>query len=152
MIHAGGDFLLTIRQTIPWLALGHGVFNFVLTILFFYQGWLGLAIWKARRVAAPPHLTAIRKHRKTGPILAVFGTIGFCAGVFLVLIDEGKLVEYPLHFFTGLFIVLCLATTYYISLKIKSVNSKFRAFHRVIGILILCLYPIQLLLGLNILL
>jgi hypothetical protein len=152
MIHAGGDFFLTIRPIIPWLVLGHGIFNVVLAIPFFYQGWLGLAIWKARRAGAPLHLTAIRRHRKAGPILVVLGMIGFCAGVFLVLIDKGKLIEYPLHFLAGLVIVLCLATTYYLSRRIKSVNSISRTSHRVIGILILCFYPIQFLLGLGILL
>ena len=152
MIHAGEGAHLTIRLIIPWLALGHGIFNVMVMILFFYQGWLGLSIWKARRSGAPlHHLAAVRRHRKAGPILAMLSMTGFCAGVFIVLIDKGNLVEYPLHLLTGLVIVLLQGTAYYISRGIRSVNSASRTPHRVIGILILCFYPIQLLLGLGIL-
>ena len=141
---------MTIRLIIPWLALGHGIFNFTVAMLFFYQGWLGFAIWKARSNRAPLHRVAVRRHRKAGPILAMLGMIGFCAGAFIVLIDKGKLVEYPLHFLMGLVIVLCVGTTYCLSRRISPVNSAARTLHRAIGIMILCFYPIQLLLGLGI--
>lgn len=141
-----------IRLIIPWLAFGHGVFNFGLMLLFFYQGWLGFAIRKARITNAPAPHVVVRRHRKAGPVLAILGTTGFLAGILIVLIDKGKLFEYPLHFFTGLFIILCLGTTYYISQSIKTRDSAYRNPHRAVGILILCVYPIQSLLGLSILL
>lgn len=141
-----------IRLIIPWLALGHGVFNCVLMLLFFYQAWLGLAIRKARITYTPAPHVVVRRHRKTGPVLAILGTIGFLAGILIVLIDKGKLFEYPLHFFMGLVIVLCLGATYYISLRIKTQDSAYRNPHRAIGILMLCVYPIQSLLGLSIIL
>ena len=143
---------MTIKLIVPWLALGHGIFNTLLMLLFFYQGWLGHVIRRERMAGAPAPLAAVRRHRKTGPMLAVLGMIGFCAGLFIVFIDKGTLVEYPLHLLTGLAIVLCLGTTYFISRRIRSSLSAFRTSHRVIGILILCFYPIQLFLGLGILL
>lgn len=141
-----------IRMIIPWLALGHGVFNFGLMLLFFYQGWLGFAIRKARITSVPAPRAIVKRHRKAGPVLAILGTIGFLAGILIVLIDKGKLFEYPLHFFMGFVIVLCLGVTYAISRRIKTQDTAYRNPHAAIGILILCVYPLQSLLGLSIIL
>jgi hypothetical protein len=141
-----------IRLIIPWLALGHGVFNFGLMLLFFYQGWLGFAIRKARMTYAPSPRVVVRRHRKAGPVLAILSTTGFLAGIFIVLIDKAQLFEYPLHFFMGLVIILCLGVTYYISRRIKIQDSAYRNPHTAIGIMMLCVYPIQSLLGLSIIL
>jgi hypothetical protein len=61
----------------PWLVeylkLGHGLFNTLMMLLFVNQGWLGLKIRKKRKGDLPKDFTTIRKHRKRGPVLTLFG-------------------------------------------------------------------------------
>jgi hypothetical protein len=149
MIPAGEIAPMTLRPIMPWLALGHGVFNFTMMLLFFYQGWMGHAIRKARRAGGAAPYAAVRRHRKAGPILAMLGAAGFLSGMLMVFVSKGKFIDYPLHLLTGLVIVLCLGVTSYISRGIDIHNSASRTPHAVIGILILGLYPVQLVLGLG---
>ena len=143
---------MTIKLIIPWLVLGHAIFNTLLMVLFFHQGWLGHVIRKERKAGAPVPLAMARRHRQTGPVLATLGIVGFLAGLVLVVIDRGKIVEYPLHLFMGLAIVLSLSAAYLLSRRIKKGDSTYRELHRVCGIIVLCLYAIQSFLGLSIML
>jgi hypothetical protein len=143
---------LLARQLIPYLALGHGLFNLLVFGLFVRQGWLGLAIRRARQNGTPPPLTAIRNHRRTGPLAALLGGAGFLAGIVLVIFDKGKLVAYPLHLSVGSVIVLTLGGLYALSRRIKGADSPYRTSHARLGLLLLCLYLVQGFLGLGILL
>jgi len=148
----GGALPQWARQLIPYLALGHGLFNLLVFGLFIRQGWLGRIIRKARQTAAPRPVAAIRKHRQTGPVAALLGGIGFLAGTFLVLIDKGRLVEYPLHLAVGGMIVLTLCALYALSRQITGADSPYRTPHASLGTLLLILYLAQVVLGLGILL
>jgi hypothetical protein len=109
-------------------------------------------IRQARMSGKPMPFDAVRKHRKAGPAFAFWGALGFVAGVVVVLLDKGRVFEYPLHFLTGLTIVIIIAMVYAISFRIKGPDPHYRNIHFVLGMFLLALYVIQVLLGLGILL
>lgn len=141
-----------LRQVMPYLALGHGLFNLLVFGIFVRQGWLGLAIRRARRSGASLPFTAIRSHRRTGPVAALLGGAGFLAGVLLVFLDKGHLIEYPLHLAVGSVIVSALVALYIMSRRITGAVSPYRTPHAALGLALLGLYVIQAVLGLGILL
>jgi hypothetical protein len=140
------------KQLLADLRTMHGVYNAIVMLLFLYQGWLGFGIRRARTAGAPLPFPMIKRHRRTGPILAILGGLGFLAGLTLVLLDTGNVLEYPPHFFTGLTIVVLLIATYKISRDIKGPDSPFRTPHFTLGVVILCLYLVNVFLGIGVLL
>lgn len=140
------------RQLIPYLAMGHGLFNLSVFGLFIRQGWLGLAIRRARQSGRPLPLAAIRSHRRLGPLAALLGGLGFLAGNTVVLLDKGRLFEYPPHFAVGSLIVLVLSALYTLSRRITGADSPYRTPHASLGLVLLGLYLVQAILGLGILL
>jgi hypothetical protein len=152
MIPIGPELPSTLRQLIPWLALGHGGLHCMLLLFFFYQGWLGHLVRRARKAGTPLPRAAVARHRRNGPLLAGLCLFGFVAGLFIVLLDKGSIGAYPLHLFLGLAIVLAVGGAFFLSRRIRAGEAAWREGHRRLGILILCLYPLQVLLGLSILL
>ena len=140
------------RPFIAYFKLAHGLFNLCMLFLFSWQGWMGHRIRKARRTGAPTPLDLVRRHRTAGPVFALWGALGFVAGMSVVLLDKGRVLEYPLHFFVGLSIVLCICGVYVISRRIKGPDPAYRNIHLGLGLLLLTLYVVQVLLGLGILL
>jgi len=138
------------KEIIPYLRLAHGSYNMLIMLLFVYQGILGLKI-KRQRLKGQQEFNVIKRHRRLGPILVLLGLSGFFAGVFLVAGDHGHVFHYPLHFITGSVIILFIITTFFISRKIKGIDSPWRVIHFRLGIFILCLYIMQVFLGLGIL-
>ena len=136
---------------IEYLRIGHGLFNAFVAVLLFYQGWLGLTIRRARRSQASIPMASVRRHRKTGPVLALLGGLGFLFGLILAIIDTGRILFYPLHLFIGLTIVVLIIGTFLISRRIKRPDSPYRTPHFILGICILPLYIVQSFLGLGIL-
>jgi hypothetical protein len=152
MIPIGAAAPQALRQMLPWLALGHGLFNALVMLFFCYQGWLGHVIRRSRLAGGPPPLPVVRRHRWLGPRLVLLGLAGFLAGLLVVLVDEGRVAEHPLHFGLGLAIVLAQAGAFAASRHIRGRGPAGRGRHRLLGILILCLYPVQVIVGLGILL
>ena len=146
------QYPLIDRQLLADLRLAHGTYNAVVMLLFLYQGRLGFRIRRARKARALPPFPVIKRHRRTGPILAILGGLGFLAGLTLVLLDTGNVLEYPPHFFTGLTIVVLLIATYKISRDIKGTDSPYRTPHFFLGIAILCLYLVNVMIGIGVLL
>ena len=140
------------NQIIPYLKLAHGSYNILVMFLFIYQWSLGLRIKKKRIAGEQPGAKLIRKHRRNGPIFVILGCFGYLAGISIVYLDKGKIIQYPLHFIIGSLIAISLLSTYLISKKIRATKSPWRTSHFMLGILIICLYLIQMFLGLNILL
>ena len=143
---------LIARELLANLKLVHGGYNFTVVLLFLYQGWLGLAIRRARQRQAPLPAQKIMRHRKFGPVLVVMGILGFLVGVTLVLIDTGNILEYPLHFFTGVAIVLLLLATFVVSRQIRGPDPAKRNLHFALGITLLCLYLLEVFFGIGALL
>lgn len=141
---------MTFKELIPYLKYLHSFYNFLMMVLFFYLGFLGLRIRRERKAGTrTPKI--IKRHRKNGPILALMGALGFFSGAISVYILYGKLLIYPLHFLTGLILLISIFTAFLTSKKIRGSGSPFRTPHFVIGILILILYLIQTILGLGML-
>lgn len=140
------------REWVDPLRVLHGAYNALVALAFLYQGWLGLKIRKAGRGGGHREPRVIRRHRANGPVLVVLGILGYAAGATLIAIDKGHLFEYRGHHLMGLTIVILLATTFFISRKIKGPVSPWRTPHFLLGLAILAAYLVQLFLGLNILL
>ena len=139
------------NQIIPYLKLIHGSFNLLMMFLFIYQWSLGLSIRKKRKAGEQPDAKVIRKHRRNGPIFFILGCLGYLAGISIVYIDKGKIIQYPLHLIAGSLIAISLVSTYLISKKIRVTKSPYRTSHFMLSILIVSLYLIQVFLGLSIL-
>ncbi len=142
---------MTFDLFIDIAKLVHGSFNTLLVFVFFYQAGMGLAIRRGRK-RGEPRVKVMRRHRRLGPILVALGIFGYCAGLILVLIDKGRLVEYPSHLTVGSVIVLFLLGQYAVSRKIKGLDSSWRTPHLAIGAGIVCLYVLQIVIGLGVLL
>jgi hypothetical protein len=146
------EYPLIDRTLLSKLRLVHAGFNTLVMLMFFYHARLGITIRKARKARGPLPFQLIKRHRKEGPILAGAGIAGFCIGLTLVLLHTGRVLEYPYHFLTGCVIVICITATFVISRGIKGSDSPFRTPHFILGIAILCLYLIEVLLGIGVLL
>jgi hypothetical protein len=112
---------------------------------------MGLAVRKARLSGSTPPAHAGR-HRRLGPVLAALGVAGFLAGSGLILLDEGRLMVYPLHFIAGLLIASGLITALVLSRGITPGEGKARTLHRRAGIAVAVLYALQVLIGAGVLL
>jgi hypothetical protein len=146
------EYPLIDKQLLSWLRLMHGAFNSAVMLLFFYQGWLGITIRRARESRGPLPFSVIKRHRTLGPVLAVLAGLGFLAGLTLVLLNTGNVLEYPPHFSAGLVLVVLIIAAYKISRNIKGPDSPYRTPHFILGIAVLCLYLVQVFLGIGVLL
>lgn len=147
------EYPLISKEILTPLRLAHGLFNFSVVLSFFYTARFGLLIRRARMKGAPQPVTAIRYHRKLGPILASLGAMGFVAGITLILLDTGNILKYPAHLLVGVILMALLLTTFLVSRKISGPEaSTFRQAHFLLGLAILSLYLLEVLLGLGVLL
>lgn len=140
------------KEFIAYFKIVHGFFNLCMMALFCYQGWMGYLIRQARTAGAPAPLDAVRRHRKAGPVFALWGVMGFFAGVTMIMLDKGRVLEYPLHFLMGSLIAAVIGSVYLVSRRISGPEPHYRNIHFVLGMCLLALYVIQVLLGLGILL
>jgi len=137
------DLLVDISEA------AHAIFNSLLALAFLYQARMGLVIRRGRR-KGEPQFVAIKRHRKFGPLLVAMGILGYCFGLILVYIDKGRVLEYPLHLAVGSLIVIFLLGQYAVSKKIKGLESPWRSPHLAVGVGILCLYALQIVIGLTV--
>ena len=129
----------------------HGSYNALVIIFFLYQGLLGWKIRQARMSGKSVPVQSIKRHRKFGPILALFGIAGFFAGATIVYISDGRFLEHPFHFFVGLTVVFSIIATFSFSRQITGIQSSWRTLHFMAGIVTLCLYLVQAYLGISML-
>jgi hypothetical protein len=134
------------------LAPLHGLYNVAVACLVFFQAFLGLKIRRARRTAAAFPVTAVKRHRKIGPLLPWLAAIGFAAGLLLIMLDHRRLLAFPAHFFLGLSIVLFLFCQRRLGLRILGRDSVYRNPHFLLGLIILAAYVVQISIGLSLLL
>jgi hypothetical protein len=140
------------KEWLDYLRIGHGSYNTIVALVFVYQGWLGLKIRKERKAEGTRDFDVVRRHRNRGPILVLLGILGYVAGAVLITVDKGHLFKYPLHNAVGLGIVILLTATFIIARQIRGPESPWRIRHVILSIGILCLYLVQLFIGLNVLL
>ena len=140
------------KEFIAYFKVVHGFFNLCMLALFCFQGWMGYLIRQARSSGAPVPLDTVRRHRKAGPVFALWGILGYLAGIVVVLLDKGTVFEYPLHLLAGSLIAAVIVSLYVVSRKISGQDPHYRNIHFGLGMLLLTLYVIQVLLGLGILL
>jgi hypothetical protein len=140
------------KTFIDYFKMAHGFFNFCMLCLFCYQGWLGLKIRKGRLDGMQLPLEFVRRHRSLGPVFALWGVLGFCAGLVLVLLDKGRIAEYPLHLAGGAGVAAVIVGLYAVSRRIIEGVEVYRDVHFGLGMLLLCLYVVQSFLGLAVLL
>lgn len=140
------------KEFIAYFKVAHGFFNLSMMALFCYQGWMGYLVRQARTSGAAAPLDAVRRHRKAGPWFALWGVMGFIAGVIMILLDKGRVLEYPLHFLVGSLIAAVIGSLYLISRRIIGPETHYRNIHFGLGMCLLALYVIQVLLGIGILL
>jgi len=146
------QFPLISRELIVNLKLVHGLFNLTVMLLFFYHARNGFLIRRARTGNISLPLQAVKRHRRMGPVLVLAGGAGFSAGLILTFVDTGKLLKYPPHLFVGIAIVLLLFSTYRVSRKIAGSSPAERYLHYRLGLAILALYPVNVVLGIGVLL
>lgn len=139
------------KEVLAYLRIVHGAFNSCVFLLFLWQGWLGVGIRRQRLSGGPLPVGLVSWHRRIGPKLALLALLGFLSGGTVALLDEGELFEHALHFTTGLIIAVAVVATFLISKQVKGLTSSWRTRHFVAGVAVVCLYVIQLLLGLGIL-
>jgi Protein of unknown function (DUF4079) len=145
------QYPLIDKQLLAELRPVHGVYNAIVMLLFLYQGKHGFSIRRDRRARAPLPVLVVKRHRRMGPVLVIMGGLGFLDGLTLVLLDTGKVLQFPPHLFTGLTIIVLLIATYKISRDIKGPDSPYRTPHFVLGSAILCLYLVDVVIGIGVL-
>jgi cytochrome b561 len=140
------------KEVIAYFKAAHGFFNLCMLALFCFQGWMGYVIRQARTSGAPIPFDAVRRHRKAGPVFALWGVLGYVTGITVILLDTGRVLEYPLHLFTGSAVIAFIALVYASSRRIAGSEPRSRNIHFILGLCLLALYVVQVLLGLGILL
>ena len=139
------------RSIIPSLRVAHGLYNILVFLLFLYQGWLGIRIRKERLQSRLPTAGITRRHRQFGPILSVIGFTGFISGLVVIFLDSGMLFIFRFHFTAGFVISIFIIIAYFSSRRIKGSDSAGRTHHLAAGIILICLYFIQIFIGIAIL-
>ena len=140
------------RQLVAYLKVVHAVFNTLLMLAFFSQAWMGLKIRSARKAGRPLPLPDIKRHRKTGPVLVLLGVTGLVSGMTLILLDTGDPLKYLFHLGNGTALISSMGATLFVSRKIAGTAVRARDLHFGIGGFILCVYIVQFVSGLSILL
>lgn len=140
------------KMLIPYMTIGHALFNTCLFIVFIYQAAIGWRIRKNRLSADKPEAAKIRRHRKMGPVIAALLPLGFLAGLLITFLGEGGMGKHPLHLGVGSLLVAAVISTWLVSKNIKGTSSSWRTLHLGIGIIIIVLFIGQIFLGLNMLL
>ena len=140
------------KAFIQYFKAAHGFFNICMLALFSVQAWMGYQIRRARLSGAPMPVVLVRRHRKAGPVFALWGGMGALAGAVLVLLDKGRIFEHRLHLTGGLTLTILLYAAYQSSRQIRGADAEPRDMHYKFGALLLILYFVQALLGIAILL
>ena len=140
------------KVLIDYLKILHGSYNTIIAVLFLYHGSLGWKIRRERKAAGRRDFEVVKRHRTRGPYFALLGVLGYLAGLIIVYLDKGHVLEYPRHMLVGSSLALFIIATFIISRKIKGLESSWRTPHFIMGLVILLLYIIQILIGLSVLL
>lgn len=81
----------------------------------------------------------------------VMGIAGFFIGMTLVYIEHGNILKFPYHLAAGSILAVLIFLQFLISKKITQSAAALRNRHFITGIIIVCLYFIQVILGVTVL-
>jgi uncharacterized iron-regulated membrane protein len=132
------------------LQIGHVFFNAALFVALAFQGLVGWRIRKRRIAGALPDFSVVRRHRTLGPVLAALLPMGNLAGVSITYLSRGLWVRYPGHFAAGTVLVAVAGATFLASRRIRGAQSPWRVRHAALGLVLLCVFCVQIFLGLNV--
>jgi hypothetical protein len=134
------------------LQVAHAVFNSALFLAFAFQGLLGWRIRRARVGGVLQDFALVKRHRALGPVLASLLPLGYLAGLITAYLHKGLWVRYPAHLAVGTALLAVAAALFLVSRGIRGAQSPWRTPHFALGLLLLCVFAVQIFLGLNILL
>jgi len=142
------------KELVAYLKLVHGLFNSLVFLLFCYQGWMGWRIRRSRQAGGPPSFAVVKRHRKTGPVFAGLGIMGYLFGLVLGWLNHNLNLNYrhTIHLPVGTVLAVAIVLAFLASRGIKSPDSSWRTHHFLLGLLLLSLYFFQVIIGLGILL
>ena len=132
------------------LQLAHVSLNGALFFAFAYQGLLGRRIRRRRVSGVLQDFRVVKRHRALGPVLAVLLSIGYLAGLVTVYLHKGLWVRFPGHFAAGTVLVALVGSAVLVASRIRGAQSPWRTPHLALGVLLLCVFVVQIYLGLNI--
>jgi len=142
-------------ELIILLKYSHATFNALVFFLCCLQGLLGWRIRHLRQTGAAPIPQIIKSHRKIGPILTALGILGVFGGLILGFTLHQFPVTYNpyvrIHLSIALILGPLLVCTFFSSKQIKSINSTWRSYHALLGLVVFCFYCLQVTLGLLVL-
>lgn len=134
------------------LQLGHAAFNGVLFLAFVHQGRMGLRIRRQRAAGGPQDFSVVKRHRRLGPIIAALVPLGYLAGLGTTYLSRGEWVRHPGHLTNGTILLGAVVAAFLASRRIRGAQSPWRNVHAALGVLLACVFLVQIVLGLNILL
>ncbi|MHB8836541.1 MAG: DUF4079 family protein [Candidatus Methylomirabilia bacterium] len=137
-------------QVVSTLQLAHVSLNGALLLAFAYQGLLGRRIRQRRVAGVLQDFSVVKRHRALGPVLATLLPIGYLAGLITVYLHKGLWVRFPGHFAAGTVLVVVAGAAVLVSTRIRGAQSPWRTPHLALGVLLLCVFIVQVYLGLNI--
>jgi hypothetical protein len=139
-------------SVVATLQIGHAGFNGLLFLAFAFQGLMGLRIRKKRVAGVPQDFTVVKRHRKLGPALAALVPLGYLAGLSTTYLSRGVWVRHPEHFTVGTVLLIVVGATFLASRRIRGAQSPWRNRHAALGLVLACVFLVQIFLGLGVLL
>lgn len=139
-------------RVVAVLQLGHAAFNGVLFLALAFQGLLGWRIRKRRVAGVLQNFSVVKRHRTLGPVLAALVPIGFLAGLGTTYLSRGEWVRHPGHLTNGTILLGVVVAAFLASRRIRGAQSPWRDVHAALGVLLACVFLVQIVLGLDILL
>lgn len=137
-------------RVVSILQIAHVLFSSALFLAVAYQGRLGWRIRRRRVAGVLPELRVVKRHRALGPVLVTLLPFGYLAGLVTVYLHKGLWVRFPGHLAVGTVLLAVAGLAALVSTKIRGPQSPWRPAHFALGLLLICIFLVQIFLGLNI--
>ncbi|MGW8323910.1 MAG: DUF4079 family protein [Thermodesulfobacteriota bacterium] len=138
-------------QTIALLRYAHGAFNLTVFLCVMVLARFGFRVRKGR-LSGQTEPGVTRNHRRMGPVVLGLVWTGYTAGTMIIVLDKGRIFEFPYHALGGLLLAILTTSTFLVSKRMTPTSVDLRNIHYRLGRTILVLFAAQVLLGVGILL